>query len=289
MTILLLTFLGLAAGHVIRRLTPYLIGWKDTSIPFKYPWVEICGGLAFFLVVYHRGADPAQLKWLALVCLLLAVASTDHLSKYIPTLVCYIGAGLGILLAALFPVDILTMYDQQNFLNVFGLPNYRIHMGGAILAATGAAMGFLEMDLIRRIFRPIAKMEVMGLGDALLMLMAGSFLGPKAIIFALLPACLLGVVMGYLWKLVFKVNHFPFGPSLALGSFATLLYGDYMIRGVDHFHAFLNDLPAIFLLGFSLTLIVLLIYLMLRLKKKAALYEQMIEEDYQKIDEKMKS
>ncbi len=280
--------LGLLVGHAIRRLTPHLLSMQDTSMPFKLPWVEVVCALAFFAVFHLRGSDPSQWKWLVFAVLLLAITAADHHSKYVPLQVCWLGAGLGLFLGFLFPVDIIELLQQEALVIRLGLPIDMPRLNGGVLALMGGAMGFFQMDFIRRIFRPIAQMDVMGSGDAWIMAMAGTFIGPKAVLFALLPACLLGVVMGLAWKMVFKTPHFPFGPALSMGAFLMPLYGERVIWGLQNFHRLMDAMPAWALLLFSLFLIILLIVLLIRLKNKAAAYEEAIEKDYQAIDEKLK-
>jgi len=289
MDLAIVTVVGLIVGHGIRRLTPFLIDWQDKSLPFRYPWVEACSALIFFLISFQRGTPPDQWKWLLLTTLLLMVTSTDHLSKYIPDKVCYVGALLGVVLSAVFPQDLLSFLNQRVVPEFFGLNAYQVHQSGLVLGLTGAAMGFGQMEFIRRIFRPIVKMDVMGGGDTLLMLMAGAFLGPQMILFTLLPACVAGVLAGVLWKMVFGTPHFPFGPSLSLGAILMVLYGDKVVYGVANFHSLIYDLHPGVLLAFSIFLVILLIFLIMRLKRKAAEYERLIEEDYKEIDEKINS
>jgi len=288
MELLALALIGAVLGHLARRATPLLLGLADRGLPFRWPWVEAVGALTFVWAGAVRGTAPEQWQWLVLATLLLAIASADQHSKYIPGQLCYAGIFLGVGFSALYPVDILELFNQERFLDLLGVPIQWLHFSGGLLAIFGALMGWLQMTFIRRIFGQLAQMEVMGAGDALLMAMAGAFLGPQGILFALFPACLIGVAMGGAAKLFADSVHFPFGPALALGSMLIALHGDDVLEAIRWFHGALYDLPPWALLGVSLGLIALLIYLVLRLKRKAAHYERMIEEDYKKIDEKMK-
>ncbi len=287
MDLAIATIAGLVIGHGIRRATPYLIDWQDKSLPFRYPWVEICAGVVFALIGLERGLAPDQWKWFLLAALLLSVTSTDHLSKYIPDKICYVGAVLGVILSAVFPQGIIEFLSQKSVVGALGLNAYQTHQAGLALGIAGAAMGWVQMEFIRRVFRPLVKMDVMGGGDTLLMLMAGAFLGPQMILYALLPACLAGIVAGAIWKVVFGTPHFPFGPSLSLGALFMALYGGAVVNGVGKLHGMIYELHPGVLLAFSLFLVILLIFLILRLKSKAAEYERMIEEDYKEIDEKI--
>jgi prepilin signal peptidase PulO-like enzyme (type II secretory pathway) len=289
MTLLIAAVTGLVLGHIIRRLTPYIIGWKDKSLPFALPWPEVIAMALFLLTAQRFGVGLDQWKWYLLILLLLSVTTTDQLSKYIRAELCYAGAVVGILLSAIYPGEILTMFDQSQLLGLFGVEAHHTHVAGLTLGFTGAVMGWFQMEFIRRIFKPLVNMDAMGSGDALLMLMAGAFIGPKAVLYALIPACIAGVVIGSIWKIVKGSAHFPFGPSLSLGVMLMLLYGETLTGAIFGFHNLLYQMPAEGLLFVSLGLIVLLVFLVLRLKRKAAEYERMIEEDYQEIDEKIQS
>ena len=288
LSLIMIALLGGIIGHLLRRWTPHLMGLKDTRLPFRYPWVELIGALGFWLIAWHRGLELAQWKWLLFGSLLLLIATVDALTKYIPTLVCYLGAAAGLILNALFPDDILDLFAQYRLLDLVGLAVFKQHLAGAVLALAGGLMGFCQIEFIRRVFKPLVRIEVMGFGDVLLMMMIGAFIGPQAVLFALLPACLIGIVIGLVRLVLYGVHHSAFGPALALGALAILLQGGTMLSGMRAFHALLYDLPPMVLLFFSLFLIVVLLVLVARLKRKGAVYERMLEEDYEKIDQQMK-
>ena len=289
MTGLVFAIAGLALGHVLRRFTPAFLGLKNRDLPFTLPWLEVLTALVFWALFQRLGAAAAQLKWFVFALFLLAVTATDLLTKYIPSLVCWLGALIGVVASAVFPDDILDFLGHFHLLQMLGAPLFQAHLCGLILGLLGALMGYAQMEFIRRVFHSLLGMEAMGRGDALLMMMAGAFLGPQMILFALLPACFLGVCVGMFWKLVYKVPHFPFGPSLAMGALLLLLFGEHFISALAVFQNSLFHLPQWVLLTFSLALVGLLVVLIFRLRTKAAEYERMIEEDYKNTDEKIQA
>lgn len=285
---LIIAVVGVFLSHVVRRLTPLLLGMREKTLPFSWPWVELVGGIAFALLALVRGHQPDQWMWYLFALLLLAITAADYLSKYIPTLLCYLGVLAGVALNAAFPHDIAGFFEQAALTANLGVLGDNLHLSAAALSLAGGLVGFLQMEFIRRVFRPLVNMDVMGRGDALLMMMVGAFLGPKMVVLALLPACFVGVITGVVWKMLFKIPHFPFGPSLAMGSFLILPWGRGMFGAFAAFQRSLYQMPPIVLLVFSLGLLTLLFFLIFRLKKRASMYKQMIEDDYQDINRKMK-
>ena len=287
MRLAIITLLGMAIGHLLHRLTPFLLGMKQTQPPFKRPWIEVISGLVFLLL--GRELAPEQWKWFVFACFLISVGAADAYSKYIPSLVCYVGTACGLVFSVIFPEDLIGLMSQAGIVTGLGFPLHESYLAGCLLSITGALAGFLAIHLIRLIFKPIARIEVMGSGDALLMLMIGAWLGPKATVFALFPACLCGIAIGGIRLLVYKVSHSAFGPALAAGALVLLLYGETMVGGFLSFQAFLAELSPLALMGASLVLVVILLLLLLRLRNKGTQYEAEIEADYQEIDKKIKS
>ena len=287
MSLIVVALLGLLTGSLIRRFTPALLSMSDRSMPYRFPWVEALGLLTFVWVELVLGHQLSQLKWYLFCLLLLAVTSTDFLAKYIPDKLCYLGTVLGVLVTIVFPTDTLSFLNQGALLEQLGVPFHNVRLAGGLISLSGAAVGFVLMEFIRRVFRTLIHMEAMGMGDSILMMMIGSFLGPQMTLYALLPSCLLGVAMGLLWQAFFKTPHFPFGPSLAYGSILMLLHGPYLLNRMGAFYSLLYDMPPTLLLGLSIFLIGLLFFMVLRLKRKAAFYQKSIDEDYEEIDKKM--
>ena len=69
----------------------------------------------------------------------------------------------------------------------------------------------------------------------------------------------------------------------------TLLFGPDMLRGFDAFYGFIYDLPPMVPLLFSAFLVLVLLFLLLRLRRKAAEYARIMDEDYAEIDKKMQA
>jgi len=276
---------ALILGHAVRRATPLLLADASREVPFTGPWVELIAAALFAVLMLTVGYALSALKWYLLTLCLLAIGTADAHRKYVPVTVCWFGLGAGLVLTALFPGDVIWLLSQRVLTESLGLGGWQ---AGLVLSVSGAVMGFCEIWFVRRIFFSLAGIEAMGLGDAFIMMMVGAWIGPQGVLFALLPACFIGIAIGGVRQLLFGTPHLAFGPALALGSLVIALFGDALIAGIDGFNTWLYDLPPVLLLSFAIFLVALLVFLVLRLRRKGAQYEAEIERDYAEIDEKMK-
>jgi len=66
--------------------------------------------------------------------------------------------------------------------------------------------------------------RALGLGDADLMMMCGSFLGWQPVIIAFVLGVGAGLVLGLIYLIILRSHTLPFGPALAAGTVATVLW-----------------------------------------------------------------
>jgi leader peptidase (prepilin peptidase)/N-methyltransferase len=93
---------------------------------------------------------------------------------------------------------------------------------GLATGLSGAAAGMMAMRVVRFTFGLTRGIEALGVGDADLMMMAGSFVGWQPVLLACFVAAFPGLLFGVA-QLVRRGNQaLPFGPSLALGVVLTL-------------------------------------------------------------------
>ncbi len=97
-----------------------------------------------------------------------------------------------------------------------------IAVGAGIIYAIGMT-GDLVLAVLRRL-KWTEKDESMGFGDVKLMGMIGGFVGVVGVLLALLIACVAGSVIGIVLKRITKDSYIPFGPFLALGALAVVLW-----------------------------------------------------------------
>ncbi len=101
----------------------------------------------------------------------------------------------------------------------------------ASLVGTLAGAGILQT--IGVVGSWVFRKQAMGFGDVKFLALLGGLLGWQAVGFSLFIACLLGSVIGIGAKLFTKDSYIPFGPFLAGGAVAMILWGDWVQRGLD--------------------------------------------------------
>jgi len=93
---------------------------------------------------------------------------------------------------------------------------------------SGLIAGFsfgIGMLLISLLFDKILKKESLGGGDIKLFFVMGLYLGVMRSLFAVVIACIVGLVFALITKKRRKDAKIPFGPSIAFATFFMLLYG----------------------------------------------------------------
>ncbi len=279
----LLPLAGLAVGRAVNRLTPFLLRRRGPVPGRRWPWVEILGALLFLLLFAELGFDQRSVRWYLFATLLLAITSTDFRYKAIADRVTYPGTLCGLAVSALWPADITRFFDQDGLLRAMGMAPGP--PGGFALSLLGAVMAFAIFEAARRLMSLAAGVEAMGMGDSKLLMMVGAFLGPKMALFSLFPGMLCGLLLGIAYTRIFRSPHFPFGPALALGGLLTLLYGDGLVAQLDAFFALAHSIRGPGLIALQVVLIGTVVWLMLRVRRRADRYRKEIDDDYDRMDE----
>ncbi len=94
---------------------------------------------------------------------------------------------------------------------------------GLATSLAGVVAGIVVLRVVRLLFGVGRGIEGLGIGDADLMMMAGSFIGWQPILIALFVSVFPGLLFGVLYLIRRGNQALPFGPSLALGILVTLL------------------------------------------------------------------
>ena len=184
-------------------------------ISARYPAVEVAAGLLAALMAWRFGYSGALAASLVFAWALLALTFID-------------------LDTQLLPDDITLPLIWAGLLaNMFGAFT---DLRSAVLGAVG---GYLLLWLVYWGFKLIARKEGMGYGDFKLLAALGAWVGWQVLPFVVLVSAGAGAVVGgfLLWRAKQGMEtRIPFGPYLALGGLAGLLYGRQAITlWIGHF------------------------------------------------------
>lgn len=281
--------IGCVVGHLARRLSPWLIGLRDRSMPFRWPWPELLGGIAFAAAAVPAGFSGTQpAARFVLVGLLLALTVTDAHRKMLPDLLTLGGLVIGLAFAAGRPEPIEVFLSQWLSLDFIRFPDAApLWSQGLVLALLGAAAGFGLLEGFRRLLALLTGVDGLGGGDPKLLAMIGAFLGPHSVVLSLLPACAVGALVGIVQRLRTGQPHAAFGPALAAGGLTTMLAGDALLSLLWRLSLALVNLPIGALIAFYAVLIALLVGVVLRMRQRAAAYNQILEEDYEALEREL--
>lgn len=163
-----------------------------TPISWRYFLVELTTGFGFVFIFLLSSSCPDFVIGAVFFSFLLVLALIDLEHKILPNVLTLSGLAVGLAVS------------------LFGLT---LPFTSSLL---GAVVGFLVIFLIVLLSR-----GGMGMGDAKLMAMVGSFLGWKGVFFVLFLGSFIGAVGGIIYLYVTKQGRktpIPFGPSLALAA-----------------------------------------------------------------------
>jgi leader peptidase (prepilin peptidase)/N-methyltransferase len=133
---------------------------------------------------------------------------------------------------------------------------------GLATGLAGALAGMVVLRAVRFLFGFGRGIEGLGVGDADLLMMAGSFIGWQPILMSFFVSVFPGLVFGVA-QLVRRGNQaIPFGPSLAAGVVLTLLLWPALGR---HFQLFFFDPLTMGLMGAAGAIMLLVLAFVLRL------------------------
>ena len=209
-----------ACGHTLtaRELVP-VFSWLfqggkcrscGAKIPLRYPLTELAFALITLLCMLRF-----DLTWLCLrnwifLCCLFCLTLTDLDDYLIPDSCLIIAAAAWLLGALLMRTPWRSVF--------FGLLSGLLY-GGGILAVS------LIMD------RVLGR-DSLGGGDIKLFAVCGLYLGMIGTLFAVMLACVIGLLFAFFRKRSGKADRkeFPFGPSIALAAALMLFCGDPLVN-----------------------------------------------------------
>jgi leader peptidase (prepilin peptidase)/N-methyltransferase len=233
----------LAAIDLVPVLSWLWLGGKcrhcGKRINFRYPAVELLTAVLFLLCWWRAPVVWRLLPSLALTCVLVASAFIDAEHTIIPNGLVLFGAVTGILLDA----ACWAFTGRMPWMDASAEPiPWNRALSGA---AAGALMGGAPLLALDMLSRAVLRKDGMGGGDVKLMAMAGLYLGWKFALVALLLAVVAGGIAGVALLVTSRMkrgDYFPFGPFLAGGAFASMLFGGNILQLYDTFNRFIIGL-----------------------------------------------
>ncbi|HEX7402916.1 MAG TPA: A24 family peptidase [Usitatibacter sp.] len=173
-------------------------------ISARYPMVEILGAALAALVAWRFGYSAALVYGLVYVWVMLALAFIDFDTQLLPDDLTLPLLWLGLI------ANVAGTYTD---------------LRSAVLGAVG---GYMILWCVYWAFRLIAKKEGMGFGDFKLLAAIGAWTGWQVLPVVIVISAGLGAVIGSIVLALSKKGvdtRIPFGPYLALGGVAALLWG----------------------------------------------------------------
>lgn len=206
-------------GHQIRPweniplLSFAVLGGKcsqcKTTIPWRYPAIELLTGLLSAAVIWQLGLSPASLMVLLATWVLVALSFIDIDHQLLPDSITLPFLWLGLL---------------ANSMGMFvSLPD----------AVWGAMGGYLFLWSVYWGFKLLTGKEGMGYGDFKLLAAFGAWMGWQALPVIVLLSALSGIAITVTQMLLAgRSRHqaIPFGPYLAVAGWIALLWRDDIVR-----------------------------------------------------------
>ena len=195
----------------------------------SYPLVEALTAVIFIVDFYHYGLAPEFFKNAVFSMLIIVVIFTDLYERRIPHPLTIFGMAVGLILSGIIPVDSRPLgwllrqwdlYPRETLLSIMGALGGAL-AGGGLFYAVGEA------------FYRLRHKEGLGFGDVMLMLMAGTFLGPAMTLLTILLGSLLGTVVAIPLSLAsakFRDYHWPYGSFLGIAAIYTGLRGQAIVH-----------------------------------------------------------
>ena len=176
----------------------------QTSIPFRYPFIELLTAGLFAALAWRFGMQTSTLAWCGFVAVLVALAGIDWDTTLLPDNLTLPLLWAGLVCAAL---------------------GYTVPLSSAVW---GAVVGYGSLWSVYWLFKLVTGKEGMGYGDFKLLAAIGAWLGASMVLPVVLGASIVGAVVGIgmkLQKTLREGRYVPFGPFLAVAGLAVLFIG----------------------------------------------------------------
>ncbi|MBN8548393.1 MAG: prepilin peptidase [Deltaproteobacteria bacterium] len=188
-------------------------------ISARYPVVELMTALVSVMTFQSFGMNPTGAVIFIFCAALIVISFIDYDYYIIPNVISLPGTVIALVLAG-----INQFYSIFKFPIVSGLKD----AGLGILAGAGFLL------FISEVYLRLRKKEGLGMGDVKLLAMTGALFGLEGSLYTIFIGSFLGSILGVLLVLCSgrkMSQQLPFGPYLALGTFAYIFAGsDFIFR-----------------------------------------------------------
>ncbi len=199
------------------------------DISLLYPFIEFLTAALLVADFSEYGWTPEFIKWAVFSLLILILIFTDLCDRRIPHAVTLSGMALGLLLSGWVPVDNRPLGALLARLGYF--------WHGPLLSVAGALAGALLggglFYGVGEAFYRLRHKEGLGFGDVMLMLMAGTFLGPALTLATVFLGSLLGTLIAVPLTLLsrrFREFQWPYGTFLGMAAIFLSLGGEALLN-----------------------------------------------------------
>jgi leader peptidase (prepilin peptidase)/N-methyltransferase len=190
------------------------------EIPWRYPAVELLTGILFFVGVFTLGPTLQALKFCVFAALQVALIFTDFEERILPDEFTLGGTVTGLGLAWLAPMPV-------SLIGFFLSPDLDRRLVSVIEAAFGGVFLAGVLWAIGAMYHRIRGREGLGLGDVKMVACIGAFLGLGPALLTIVAGSVLGSVCGlvYIWVARKDAAQYelPFGSFLGIAALAVAL------------------------------------------------------------------
>ena len=194
-------------------------------------WVELALGLGFAAIVYKFDISFVALRYLGLLVILMGLSLVDQKTLLIPDRFHVAG-----ILWWLLTLPLIACTQGRGLTEALSITGVRLPLANApglqdglltdlkwgLVSAFGVG---LLMLLISLVFDKLTGKESLGGGDIKLLFMTGLYMRPGVTLFNLMLSCFVGLFIA----LVLKKDKIPFGPSISIAVFLSILFGSEFV------------------------------------------------------------
>jgi len=188
-------------------------------ISVRYPVVEALAGLLFFYFVRTLGPTPAAFKMCVFAAMLVVLFFSDLEERILPDELTLGGALAGLVFALFVPMPDVTAHFAADMAFLIAGVNLTGAAESLAESALGAVLPAAFLWGAGWLYRKVRRRDGLGLGDVKFMVMAGSFLGVRGVLFTLFLGSLCGAILGGAYEFFKRKDPatygLPFGTFLA--------------------------------------------------------------------------